>query len=60
MQNDAFHDRNEMPEHLDLTVRDALLWGTANGAHALGLEERIGSLTPGKQADVIVVGPATG
>lgn len=56
MHNDTFNARNEMPHRLDLTVRDALGWGTANGAHALGLEERIGSLSPGKQADVIVVG----
>ena len=52
MRNDAFHARGEMPDGLDLTVRDALRWGTANGAHALGMEDRIGSLTPGKQADV--------
>jgi cytosine/adenosine deaminase-related metal-dependent hydrolase len=56
MRNDAFNARNTMPERLDLTVRDALRWGTANGAHAMGLEDRIGSLTAGKQADVIVIG----
>jgi cytosine/adenosine deaminase-related metal-dependent hydrolase len=56
MRNDAFNARNQMPEPLDLTVRDALRWGTANGAHAMGLEHRVGSLTPGKQADVIVIG----
>jgi 5-methylthioadenosine/S-adenosylhomocysteine deaminase len=56
MRNDAFNARNQMPDRLDLTVRDALGWGTANGAHAMGLEHRIGSLAPGKQADVIVVG----
>jgi 5-methylthioadenosine/S-adenosylhomocysteine deaminase len=55
MRNDAFNARNEMPDSLDLTVRDALRWGTANGAHAIGLEDRIGSLTPGKRADVIVI-----
>ena len=56
MRNDTFNARNRMPDSLDLTVRDALRWGTANGAHAMGLEHRIGSLTPGKQADVIVIG----
>jgi cytosine/adenosine deaminase-related metal-dependent hydrolase len=56
MRNDTFNARNLMPDRLDLTVRDALRWGTANGAHAMGLEDRIGSLTPGKQADVIVIG----
>ena len=56
MRNDAFNARNEMPEPLDLTVRDAIRWGTSNGAHAMGLEHRVGSLTPGRQADVIVIG----
>ncbi len=56
MRNDLFNERNRMPDTLDLSIRDALRWGTANGAHAMGLEQRIGSLTPGKQADVIVVG----
>ena len=56
MRNDTFHARNQMPESLDLGVRDALRWGTANGAHAMGMEGRVGSLPPGKQADVIVVG----
>ena len=56
MRNDEANARNRMPDGLHRTVRDALRWGTANGAHAMGLEERIGSLTPGKQADVIVIG----
>jgi cytosine/adenosine deaminase-related metal-dependent hydrolase len=56
MRNDSFNARNEMPEPLDLTVRDAIRWGTSNGAHAMGLEHRVGSLIPGKQADVIVIG----
>ena len=56
MHNDTFHARNAMPDSLALGVRDALRWATANGAHAMGLERRIGSLTPGKQADLIVVG----
>ena len=56
MRNDTFNARNLMPDSLDLSVRDALAWGTVNGAHAMGLEDRIGSLTVGKQADVIVVG----
>src|SRR4029077_17002711 len=43
MRNDSFNARNRMPDRLDLTVRDALRWGTANGAHALGLEDRVGS-----------------
>jgi 5-methylthioadenosine/S-adenosylhomocysteine deaminase len=37
------------------SARTVLRMGTIGGAHALGLGERIGSLEPGKQADVIVV-----
>ncbi|MGH7307603.1 MAG: amidohydrolase family protein [Candidatus Rokuibacteriota bacterium] len=37
------------------TTRSALRWATTGGARALGLEHRIGSLTPGKQADVVMI-----
>ncbi len=56
MRNDAYNSSNRLPDRLTPTVRDALRWATANGAHAAGLEDRIGSLTPGKQADALVVG----
>jgi 5-methylthioadenosine/S-adenosylhomocysteine deaminase len=56
MGNDSWNARNRLPERLDLSVRDALQWGTLNGAHALGMEARLGSLSVGKQADVIVIG----
>jgi cytosine/adenosine deaminase-related metal-dependent hydrolase len=56
MRNDAINAENRMPERLDLTVRDALRWATLNGAHTMGMEDRIGSLAVGKQADLIVIG----
>lgn len=56
MRNDESIARNRMTEQLELGVRDALRWGTANGAHAMGLEDRIGSISPGKRADLIVIG----
>lgn len=37
------------------TMRDALGLATINGAKALRLDDRIGSLTPGKRADLILV-----
>jgi cytosine/adenosine deaminase-related metal-dependent hydrolase len=56
MANDPVIQSGTMPATLGLGVRDALRWATVNGAEALGLGPRIGSLTPGKQADVILVG----
>jgi 5-methylthioadenosine/S-adenosylhomocysteine deaminase len=38
-------------------VADVLRLATLGGAEALRLESRIGSLTPGKEADVIVIDP---
>jgi len=38
-----------------VTTREALHLATQGGAEALGLADRIGSLQPGKQADIILV-----
>jgi 5-methylthioadenosine/S-adenosylhomocysteine deaminase len=38
-----------------LTARDMLEMATLNGAHVAGLEDRTGSLTPGKKADVVLL-----
>ncbi|HEX4563779.1 MAG TPA: amidohydrolase family protein [Solirubrobacteraceae bacterium] len=59
MENDPVNAAGEMPERLALRARDVIAWATTNGAEALGLGSRTGSLTPGKRADVIVVGGAS-
>jgi cytosine/adenosine deaminase-related metal-dependent hydrolase len=37
-------------------VRDALEFATVRGAHANGLLHKVGTLTPGKEADIVAVG----
>jgi|EndMetStandDraft_4_1072995.scaffolds.fasta_scaffold18756_4 5-methylthioadenosine/S-adenosylhomocysteine deaminase len=38
-----------------LTTRDVLRYATLNGAKALRLDRKTGSLTPGKEADIIIL-----
>jgi cytosine/adenosine deaminase-related metal-dependent hydrolase len=38
-----------------LTTREVIRYATADGARAVGMGETIGSLTPGKRADVLVL-----
>jgi cytosine/adenosine deaminase-related metal-dependent hydrolase len=38
-----------------LSTRRALEMGTIDGARALGIDDKVGSLTPGKRADVIMI-----
>ena len=39
-----------------LTARDALWMATREGARALAMEREIGSIEPGKRADLVLVG----
>jgi len=38
-----------------LTTRDVLRYATVNGAKHLRLDKKVGSLTPGKEADIIIL-----
>jgi len=40
-----------------LTARRALELGTIEGARAMGIEDKVGSLKPGKRADLIMISP---
>ena len=43
------------PLDMPVTCRQALEWATINGAKMAGLDDRTGSLTPGKQADIVLL-----
>ena len=52
-QNRRFSGDQNPPK--PLMVRDALYCATMGGAHCAGLDDKIGSLTPGKEADILVI-----
>jgi cytosine/adenosine deaminase-related metal-dependent hydrolase len=50
-----FYRETTMPEDVTYTTRDALAWATINGARAAGLDHKVGSITPGKEADLVLI-----
>ncbi|OKH94154.1 amidohydrolase family protein [Streptomyces uncialis] len=50
---DAARRGETLDEQLPVSTKDAIEFATINGAKALRLDHRIGSLTPGKDADVV-------
>jgi len=58
--SDSFYPPNQWPAPAAsipplLTTRDVLRYATMNGAKALRLDGKVGSLTPGKEADIIIL-----
>ncbi len=47
--------QRDVPAEGMLTARDLLEMATVNGAHTAGIEDRTGSLTPGKKADIVLL-----
>ena len=45
----------KLPETSTIQCREALGWITIEGARMLKMDDRIGSLTPGKQADITII-----
>lgn len=57
MDNRSLREAGSWPaagQHSTQT-RDALEWATVGGAKALKLDQRTGTLTPGKQADIVMI-----
>jgi cytosine/adenosine deaminase-related metal-dependent hydrolase len=52
-QNRKFSGDQNPPK--PLMVRDALYCATTGGAHCAGLDDKIGSLAPGKEADLLMI-----
>ncbi|MDV9170732.1 amidohydrolase family protein [Streptomyces sp. W16] len=51
----ARHGQSSAGGTRSVTVRQILRYATLSGAQTLGLGDRVGSLTPGKQADLVVL-----
>jgi cytosine/adenosine deaminase-related metal-dependent hydrolase len=51
---DKFEPNEQVPKDV-LTAEQMLRAATIDGAYVAGVEDRTGSLTPGKQADIVVI-----
>lgn len=49
------HTAGPPPEDVGVTCEDVLEFATIGGARAVGMEDVIGSVTPGKRADLLIV-----
>lgn len=49
------HNRNETVTLSHLRAEQVVNWATLGGAQALGMDSFIGSITPGKQADLVLI-----
>jgi cytosine/adenosine deaminase-related metal-dependent hydrolase len=55
IDNKPYADAHKPIDSLSIAPTQALEWATINGAQMMGMEHKIGSLTPGKQADIILI-----
>jgi len=54
--NQEILENDEEVSQVNVSARDTLEMATVEGAKALGMEDEIGTLTPGKRADIILLG----
>jgi len=54
-EDQASYAEFRQPMEMRWTTRDALAWLTINGARSAGIDHLVGSLTPGKRADVVLL-----
>jgi 5-methylthioadenosine/S-adenosylhomocysteine deaminase len=52
---DMINKTGQAPASMPIGTVDALNWAIVNGARIAGLDRKIGSLTPGKQADLVML-----
>ncbi|MGI5152181.1 amidohydrolase family protein [Plantactinospora sp. CA-294935] len=49
------HGRQDTVTHCHLRAEQVVEWATRGGSRALGLDDRVGSLAPGKKADIVLI-----
>jgi urease alpha subunit len=52
--NEEFIKQWKLPKKMNKTVEEAFNMGTIQGARAIGMQDKIGSLAVGKKADIII------
>jgi 5-methylthioadenosine/S-adenosylhomocysteine deaminase len=49
------HGKRETVTHHHLRAEQVVDWATRGGAQALGMDSQVGALTPGRQADIVLI-----
>ena len=52
--NEKFMSKGKVPKTINKTVEEAFNMGTIQGARAIGMQDKIGSLAVGKKADICI------
>ncbi|WP_227356265.1 amidohydrolase family protein [Haladaptatus salinisoli] len=55
LENQTLLEEGDEVMSVNLTARDTLEMATIEGARALNMEDEIGTLTPGKRADIVMI-----